>query len=173
MQFSKITIQTLIALTFLIPIIDSCDKEKIEGDIVTDPQLLAKIYTESLDTLVLKSGVYILETYLYRDFFPGGPIPRRTPLIASVKLFNTDSLPVSADLEIRKLYVVNQQQIWISEPGDGKQTNVPEYKIEKLNNNGPEWETGIFVDVVLEIENKLTAIRYFLIARNQRIERLD
>jgi Uma2 family endonuclease len=104
---------------------------------------------------------------------PGGPISKRRPLLASIYLFNIDSIPVSEDIEISRLFVINDQLIWVSTPGKGVQPNVPAFKQEKLNKNGPEWETNIFVDVVVEIISKSSSAKYYLITRNQRIEKLD
>jgi hypothetical protein len=164
----------LIFIVMIIPsliLFASCEKDKISGDVITDPRLLSELYSESVDTLLFQSNKYILETYLYRDFFPGGPIPRKCPLIALIFLVNIDSIPVSEDIEISRLYVINDQQIWISTPGDGGQPNIPVFKLQKLNNNGPKWDTNIYVNVIVEILVKSSSIKYFLIARNQYIER--
>jgi|WetSurMetagenome_2_1015567.scaffolds.fasta_scaffold02539_8 hypothetical protein len=52
----------------------SCEKDKISGNVVSDPQLIGEIYSKSIDTLSFESNDYILEVELYRDFFPGGPV---------------------------------------------------------------------------------------------------
>ena len=155
--------------------LESCEKDNINGEVVVDPKLLSKIYSESTDTLLFQSNYYVLETELYRDFFPsGGSYPKkRRPLIASIYLVNIDSLPISTDLEIKKLYVINNQQIWIAALSNRVQTDVPNYKLGKLNSNGPEWDTNIYVDVVLEIKNVLTTEIYFLIARDKYIIRVE
>ena len=170
---SIISILNLTALVLLLVQLVSCEKDKFSGDIVSDPQLESELRSKSVDTLSFKSNRYVLETELYRDFFPGGPVNKKSPLIASIYLVNIDSLPVSKELETKKLYVIKNQQIWIASLSDGVQSYVPIFKLEKLNNNGPEWDTGIFVDVILEIESNVTTERYFLIARNQSIERVE
>jgi hypothetical protein len=153
--------------------LESCEKDKISGDIKSDPQIISQLYSESVDTLTFESDKYSIEVELSRDFFPGGPIQRKKPLVVSIYLVNTDSLPVSKNIEIKQLFVINNQQVWIAGLSDWVQTGDPDYKLGKLNNNGPEWETGIYVDVILEIGNKLTKQIYYLIARQQYIQRLD
>jgi hypothetical protein len=153
--------------------LESCEKDKISGDIKSDPQLISQLYAKSVDTLTFDSDNYALDVALYRDFMPGGPTYVKRALIASIYLVNTDSLPVSKNIEIKQLFVINNQQVWIAGLNDWVQTGDPDYKLGKLNNNGPEWDTGIYVDVILEIENKLTKQLYYLIARHQYNQRLD
>jgi hypothetical protein len=159
-----------IALFFLQ--LESCERDKISGEIVSDSKLMYSLYNLSTDTLIFDSNKYILETDLYRNLMPGGPIPERRPLVAVVYLVNTDSIPVSGDLEIEKLYIINEQQIWISVPGKEAQSAVPDFKLEWVRNEGPLWGPDINVDVVIELENKLTMQRFFLIAKDQLIEKV-
>jgi Uma2 family endonuclease len=167
-NFLKLTAYVL----FMIGL-SSCEKDKISGDVISDPELASDLYSKSVDTLSFQSNKYILEAQLYRDFFPGGPIQRKHALVASIYLVNIDSLPVSEDIEIKRLYVINDQQIWIASLKEGVQPNVPDFKLEKLNNSGPEWETGIVVDVIIEIESKSTTDLFYLIAKDQKIVRTE
>ena len=150
-----------------------CEKDKISGDVVSDPQLVSELYSKSIDTLSFESSDYILEVELYRDFFPGGPVPERRPLEALIYLVNIDSLPVTENLSIIKLYVINSNQIWIANLREGVDPYIPDFKLDKLNTDGPEWETGIYVDVIIEIKNKLTMESYYVIARHQYIQRVE
>jgi hypothetical protein len=153
--------------------LSSCEKDKISGDVISDPNLASELYSKSVDTLSFQSSKYILEVELYRDFFPGSFGSKKHPLVVSLYLVNIDSLPVSDDLVIKRLYVINDQQIWIASLNEGVQPNVPEFKLEKLNNSGPEWDTGILVDVIIEIESKSTKDLFYLIAKNQSIVRTE
>jgi hypothetical protein len=163
------------SMAFIALCLVSCEDEKISGDVVTDPQLLSELYAKSTDTLAFESGHYILEVELYRDFFPGVPLPmtKRSPLIALTFLVNTDRLAVNENLSLVKAFVIKSDDIWIASLRDGVNTYIPDYKRYKINTNGPEWDTGIYVDVVLEIKNQLTLERYFIIARNQYIQRTE
>lgn len=168
-----INIIKLAAFVLFIIQLSSCEKDKISGDVISDPKLTSDLYSKSVDTLYFQSNKYILEVELYRDFFPGGPIPRKHPLVASIYLVNLDSLPVSANLEIKRLYVINDQEIWIACLNEGVQSNVSVFKLEKLNNSGPEWNTDILVDVILEIESKSTKDKFYLISKDQSIMRTE
>jgi hypothetical protein len=151
----------------------SCEKDKIYGDISDDSKLYSSLYSDSVDTLTIGTNKYFVETDLYRDFFPGGPIPRKSPLIASIYLVNCDSLSIPDNIKIKKLYVINNQTIWISDPLDNGQTNHPDYKLFGLSKNGPIWDTDISVDVILEIADNLLQKDYFVIAKDQSIKRVE
>jgi hypothetical protein len=43
------------------------------------------------------------------------------------------------------------------------------YKVFGISRNGPEWETGIYVDVVLTIEDLITGELKYLLASHQLI----
>jgi hypothetical protein len=151
----------------------SCEKDKISGDVLSDPQLVSELYSKSIDTLSFESSDYILELELYRDFFPGGPVSKRRPLEALIYLVNIDNLPVTGNLSIIKLYVINSDQIWIANLREGIDPYIPDFKLDKLNTDGPEWETGIYVNVIIEVKNKLTMKSYYIIARHQYIQRIE
>jgi hypothetical protein len=153
-------------LTILVGI--SCEKP----DISDDSNLLQELYSNSNDTLLLDAHKYFLETDLSRNLMPGGPIPIKRKLVALIFLVNADSLQIPTNISITKLYVIKGSLIWISSPHDSNQTYVPEFKLDKVSTDGPEWETDIFVDVVAEVFNNSAKDKYFIIARQQKIEAL-
>jgi hypothetical protein len=155
----------------LMVIISSCKKPSTE--IIQDPQLLKSLYTNSVDTLVYDNHKYFLETFVWRDFMPSFPSNGMPPLIASINLVNFDSVPVSNNLEIDKLYIIDSNLIWISSPTEITTENVPEFKIHKVSHNGPHWETGTQVDVVVTIYDKVTKQDYYLIIKQQFIRRTE
>lgn len=162
-----------VVLFIILLTINSCEKDKIYGDITDDSKLFTSLYSDSVDTLTIGTNNYFVETDLYRDFFPGGPFPGKNPLVASIYLVNSDSLPISNNIVIKKLYIINNQTIWISEPVDNGQLNHPDYKLFGLSNNGPTWDTGITVDVILKIANKSVQKDYFVIKKDQYIQRVE
>jgi hypothetical protein len=56
---------------------------------------------------------------------PGGPIPTKRKLVAYISLVNADSLLVSANISITKLYVINNSSIWTSIPHEYSSLNIP------------------------------------------------
>jgi hypothetical protein len=150
----------------------SCEKIYIYGDIVEDSFLLNDLYDNSKDTLFIGSSSYILEVDLNRNFFPSfGPTNKK--LFAYICIIDTDSLPVPNTIEINKLYVIKNQQIWISDPLKLEDVSVPEFKNCRYSKNGPKWDTGIFVDVVIRVEDRSTMTSYGLIAKEQYISRIE
>ena len=148
----------------------SCKKP---ADVIEDPNLLKSLYADSQDTLIIENHRYILQTLLYRDFMPSVPESPSPPLTSLVFLVNLDSLSIPNNINILKLYVIKDQLIWISTPVDGNQPQNPNFKLNKLSNKGPAWDTGIQVDVVIEVVNNSNNNKYFLIAKDQYIGRLD
>jgi hypothetical protein len=139
-----------------------------------DEALLNKLYSISVDTLTVQTQKFILETYLSRDFFPGIGIGKKSPpLIADICLVNIDSIAIPSYLDIKKLYIIRDQLIWESTPIDGVQPYVPNFKLNKLSKDGPNWDTGIHVNAIIMIVNSLTKEEYYLIARDQFIIRTE
>ncbi len=68
----KLTLFTLIILLLL-----SCEKDKMLGDIVVDNELREYLYSKSNDTILVETQKLVLETELYRNFFPGGMPEKR------------------------------------------------------------------------------------------------
>jgi len=173
----QIMFKLILFSTLLITML-SCEKDNLFSEVVVDYQLSEKLYLESKDTLVIDNQKLILETDLYRDFTPGvtkntqESTPKRG-LIAPFSIVNIDSLPISKKFEIKKLYVINGDQIWISNPNAQQFNKLPLNKIFWISMNGPEWEPRIYVDVVVAIEDLNTSgIKYF-IAKKQLISRIE
>jgi hypothetical protein len=163
----KDAFQKLVFLAAILSvIIVSCEKP----DVKDDQNLVEKLYSSSKDTISIDSHNYFLKTYLSRDFMPGGPIPTKSKLAASIYLVNYDSMKISNNITITKLFVINGSLIWTSIPHDPNDPYVPEYKLVRVSTDGPEWETDIFVNVIAEIHNSLTDKIDYIIARNQKIE---
>ncbi len=159
----------IIFLFSAIPFLTSCDKP----DVSEDPDLLNYLYANSDDTIFVGMNRYILETYIYRNLMPGGPIPEKHPLVALVYLVDRDSLAIPSSMNLTKLYVIKDQSVWISRPVDSNQPYVPDFKLDKVSNDGPEWETDVYVDVVAEVADNSADKKYLVIAKHQYIEKVE
>lgn len=168
----KYLLRNLFFITLLVTSIISCRKYDLNGDVVDDPQLLEKLYLNAQDTIEVDNQDLILKTQLYRDFFPGVP-DRNTRLEALLFIVNTDSSLISKKFEIKTLYVIDKEQIWISTPKLTDDITLPIYKVFEVSINGPEWDTGIYVDVVLTLEDLITGKIKYLIANHQLIMRVE
>lgn len=156
-------------ITLLVALLSACEKPSV----VDDTELLNRLTTNSVDTLVYNSSKHVIEAEVYRNFFPGSSIPTKRPLIASVSLVNLDSVRISTDLDITKMYIIRDPLIWVSSPTSTSSLSTPEYKLSKFSNDGPEWDTNILVDVVLEIWNSVKSENYLMIVRDIPIERIE
>ncbi|MFX0181436.1 MAG: hypothetical protein ACFE95_00030 [Candidatus Hodarchaeota archaeon] len=118
----------------------------------------------------VENRMYRLETYLWRDFMPISP-PDGKPLIAVVKVLPNDSLKFPANIDADHLWVVNGQEIWSTSFSD-EEVPQDEYILEKIARDGPKWDPGISVDVIvrLVVNDHNT---YLLKAPNQTIHRTD
>ena len=162
-------------LLVLIPLAQySCQKDNLEGEIIIDPAFIEDLKTNSSDTVIIENQKLILETLIYRNFFPGGPInDKDRRLFALEWIVNTDSILITQNFIVSKLYVINNDQIWASEPETNQDCITPDYKSYMISRGGPEWETGIDVDIVISITNLTNNKQEFLIARNQIIEKIE
>ena len=141
------------------------------GDIVADSRLLDKLYLNAEDSINVDKQKLILQTELSRDFFPGLS-KKNTRLIAVIYIINTDSSAISKKIEVQTLYIIHNDQIWISNPYDEENEFMPAYKLFRISKDGPEWETNIYVDVILAVKNSDTAKIHYLIAYHQLIMKL-
>lgn len=158
--------------SLLLTTVFSCTKDDLKGDVVVDSKLLEKLYLEAKDIVIIDNQNLVLKTELYRDFFPGVQ-KTNTRLFASIYIVNSDSSVITDKFEIKSLYLINKEQIWISAPKLKNDQYQPAYKVSGISINGPEWETGIYVDVVLEIQDLSVKKLNYMIARNQIVTRLD
>ncbi|MGE4289005.1 MAG: hypothetical protein AB7E36_09965 [Salinivirgaceae bacterium] len=163
-----------LGLLLIIFALSSCEKDKLAGDIIDDLTFIDNLYTHSSDTLQIDQQKIMLQTNLYRDFFPGVPVDNRSHrLIAVLYLVNLDSTLITSGFKASRLYVIHTGQAWVSEPENTNENNLPNYKKCLTSINGPEWETGIRVDVVISLTDLTTNTEKLLIARNQLIERIE
>ncbi len=160
-------------LICLSAVLVSCEKEKNRGRVITNQEFALALQNISKDTLTLDSHPYILETDLFRDFFPKAFGPKKHNLVVVIYLVNTDSVAVTNDFTANRMYVIHQDKIWMAELENTTVSGKPEYKVGRINSDGPEWETGIEVDVILQIVDKKSEEVSYLIARKQKIQRLD
>lgn len=164
----------LFSICFLFAM-SSCEKTiELNGNIVYDPELKRMLYENASDAILIEDQKLILETYLYRNFTPGVLPSEKDPrLIASLSIVNTDSLAISENFKVEKLFVINEEQIWTSIPKTNENDYLPEYKKNIISKNGPTWSTDIYVDVVLKIEDMNTLMYKYLILREQRIDKVE
>jgi hypothetical protein len=95
---------------------------------------------------------YTLETYLWRDFMPGMN-PGGSNLLAVIDITAVDKLPFPADIDSSRLWVLKGDEVW--ETGFAEEQRPPDqahlYQLRKVARDGPKWDTGIQVEVVVKV----------------------
>jgi hypothetical protein len=123
------------------------------------------------DTIRLDGTQIVLKAYLWRDFMPISP-PNGRPLQAVVTLLpvNSDYLP--ADIDVQKIWIIYQEELWSSPLSAVRPVAADQAltSLEKTADNGPKWEPGIEVTVVVQVIDKKGNI-YLLKAEQQTIHR--
>lgn len=116
---------------------------------------------------------YTLETFLWRDFMPVSP-PDGKPLIALVKIAPQDSLPFPTNLTAEKLWIILPDSTTFWETGFSTETVSPDSnKLCKIARNGPKFGPGIYVEVVIKLNDSVNGSVSYLRAPDQYISRTD
>jgi hypothetical protein len=158
-------IRLLLLAAVIVTFVTNC--EKTDDSVTTDQQLATQLVSGSTDTLKSGGIKFILEVRLSRTFSQGGSASQASPMTAAISLVKLDSTSIGHDLDITKLYVIKDSQIWTTVPGSASSS--AGYKLGKISTGGPEWGPNIFVNVVAEISNNSTGSKSQVIARNQNI----
>ncbi|NOY89136.1 MAG: hypothetical protein GXO93_07085 [FCB group bacterium] len=110
-----------------------------------------------------------LSPYLWRDFMPVSPIDGK-PMIALMKIFANDSLPLPSSLTPDSLWIINGKRVWAT-TFSKKEQRFFEDHLESIARNGPKWGPGIKVDVVIRLKDNDNI--YYLKATDVTINRTD
>ncbi len=92
--------------------------------------------------------------------------------MASIRVSASDKKAFPASLKVDRLWVIKDEgQVWETElAGVGRQPTANQ--LEKVARNGPKWEPGTKVDVVVRLVDKDNRT-YLLRAAQQLISRTD
>lgn len=90
----------------------------------------------------------VLQTYLWRDFMPISP-PDGMPLVAVVRVVDTDSTSIPPGLSAERLWVINDGRTWATAFSDEPMVPTPGYVLQRIARDGPKWGPGIRVAVVV------------------------
>ncbi|MEW6411346.1 MAG: hypothetical protein AB1483_02605 [Candidatus Zixiibacteriota bacterium] len=111
-----------------------------------------------------------MDAYLWRDFMPISP-PDGQPLAASINISTLDSGILAPSIIPLRLWVVkSDSEVW--------QTDIPTEQIRRYETflefpatDGPKWEPGISVEVIVELRKDDQS--YYLRASDVLIHRTD
>ncbi|MEK7123003.1 MAG: hypothetical protein AAB855_04065 [Patescibacteria group bacterium] len=114
---------------------------------------------------------YTLETNLWRDFMPISP-PDGKPLIAIITVKAHGETAVPSRIDATRLWAIKGNEIWETTFAN-EERFAPGDTLEKIGRDGPKWEPGTRVDVVIRVVDLQSGIQYLLKASNQDIIRTD
>lgn len=150
-------------LTFLVFFPASCEDPVFESYVTTLDSLPNKFeIINALDEVLISGELITMEAYLWRDFMPPTP-PDGQPLIASIRIKTVNSTPIPLDIKAEKLYVINQQEVWVSDFSNESRPPQPDSQIGKIARDGPKWGPGILVDVIVMLSDSQNNIYYIRI----------
>ena len=166
-------VMRLIVVLLIISFSSCEDKFDLKGDIVVDPELLHFLYNIADDTISIDNQELVLYTDLFRNFTPGVlPNDRNRRLFAFLYIKSIDSLKITESIKAEKLYIINADKIWISNPSTVENEFYYDFLKKYKSINGPNWDTELLVDVVLKVDDLSTSTYKYIISRDQLIQKV-
>jgi hypothetical protein len=113
-----------------------------------------------------------LATFLWRNFMPTTGPEAEIPLLATLTLQTTDQKPLPDGITVEQVWLINDDELWTTTELElfPLMTDSPHQTV-KLR-NGPGWDTGIYVDVVLQLRDSQQEI-CLIKAIGQEVERVE
>ena len=148
----------------------ACEKEEAKY-VIKDRNQIPELGIEYDSLVSIGSHDYYLDAFLWRDFMPMSP-PDGKPLISINWLTSADSSAIPDNIVMKQQYVVYNNLVWIAQYENGVHST-PEYKVEKVSRNGPNWGPNIFVTVIAKIIDTKTNQDYYVKREKVFILRTD
>jgi hypothetical protein len=127
---------------------------------------------EAPKTAAIAGEELTLATFIWRNFMPAADPKAVRPILATLTLQTTDQKPLPAGITVEQVWLINDDQLWTTTEMElfPLVADSPHQTV-KLR-NGPEWETGIMVDVVLQLRDSQQEI-CLIKASAQEVERVE
>ncbi len=151
-------------------ILSSCDKYKFDGHLIKDPNDISELYSKASEVVTINNQDLFIQPDLYRNFMPGGLSKKDHRLVAHCSLSDMDKNAIPDNLEIKFMYVINDSEAWKTFPTIDDNSS-SDYSISFYSAEGPNWDTGIEVDVVLEVVSN--GKTYFIISNDNEIKKIE
>ena len=141
--------------------------------VINDIERARRLINQAEDTVSINGDTLFLDVYAYRNFFPSHNI-NNSPheLIVTVELCGTKNHELSNEFILKEMFVINSNLIWIPPTVSIVDVNSLNY-VRWVAKNGPEWDTGKYVDVILRIFVVASETEKMIIARKQQIHRVE
>ena len=163
--------KALFVLTFSLLILCACDDYEMSGEVFQDDDMLSTMYMNAVDTLSIDNQHYIIETELV-IINSGSASSNAIPLWVFFDFREVNQLTVDPELDIKFVYVINGKNMWRSVPAKSEQYS-RNFELRFESGEGPEWNSGTIVNVMVVIENKQYRQPFYLISRNQVITEIN
>jgi hypothetical protein len=132
--------------------------------VTADSKFVQQLYDKSDDTIWIDSNLCFLETFLCRNMKSSQYVAGNNEVSALIYLVDSENLRIVMGVTITGLYIINEKEVWNSSV---PVSNAGEFRLTKISEAGPGWETKVYVDVIAEIEVPSTGERRYIIARDQ------
>ena len=123
------------------------------------------------ETIQIGGRSLLLKPHLWRDFMPVSP-PDGKPLIALITLKTADNANLPKDINVGSVWLVNGDKLWSPTKKEVRRKNGDSSTMEIVVRDGPKWEPGINVDVIVELLDGQHQSHLIRVA-NQSIHRTD
>ena len=100
--------------------------------------------------IIISSYNFTLSASLWRDFQPISP-PDGKPLILLVDIIESNSKTIPSSIKVDSFWVINGDQIWSGILPTEEHPTTPLHTRRIIIRDGPKWETGIYVDLVIRL----------------------
>jgi len=154
-----------LALLSLIALLAACSGS---DDSHTTPT--ASDLTSIPQRIVVRGESLMLETYIWRDFMPIAP-PDGRAMIAAVSIKTVSANPIPPGIDADSLWMFKNGDIWATAFSGEDRPSDP-HVLSKVAREGPLWEPGTSVDVVVRVRDN-SGQTWLLKAANQTIHRTD
>ena len=97
------------------------------------------------------------------------PPSEGSDLMVVVTISEKNLIEIPLGIDAIYLWVINGDEVWRTAFSDESRPPTPAHQLEKIARDGPKWDTGIAVDVVIKIIDGAGG-EYLLKASNQVIQ---
>ncbi|MES2462276.1 MAG: hypothetical protein V4671_16945 [Armatimonadota bacterium] len=105
------------------------------------------------EQITLRNGQSLrLDAYVWRDFTPGGSLDERR-MIALLRVETTDQRPMPAGTRVEAAWVTDGEDVWNVAVVEESPLVPGSARLEVIGRNGPLWEPGTLVDVIVQIRD--------------------
>jgi hypothetical protein len=119
----------------------------------TAPDSASASTLTTVPTVVVVEGkTFTLGASLWRDFQPISP-PDGKPMIAVLHVQSSDGSAVPTTITADMVWLVHGTDVWSGVPREerSRQDTAPIYEL--VARDGPKWEPGVLVDVVVQLRD--------------------